>query len=197
MAIQQNVTLNTQRAFVFLKEMAITFDRPPDPPPGSMQHDLMSRLGAAHLSIRSWRISPIWENSGNTPTRRLMLNFACREFSEPIPKDFDFPYEAVPEPSFIGPKAITLGSGVRLGADLIDKLAEHGNHQLYVWGFADYDDVFENTARHRTEFCFRVEVTGSNSDGFPMLAFPLHDKHNGADHECYRQPAPYVEPQKA
>ncbi len=35
---------------------------------------------------------------------------------------------------------------------------------LYVWGRATYDDLFEGTTPHFFEFCHRVEVAGETPD---------------------------------
>jgi hypothetical protein len=29
-----------------------------------------------------------------------------------------------------------------------------GTHHYYLWGWVDYNDVFEDTPRRRSEFCF-------------------------------------------
>lgn len=185
----------TQRAFVFIKEIAVSFDRPPNPPPGSAKAMAMAAMSAAHMPIKTWRLYPVWENSGDTPTRRLMTNFQCRGFFGRIPSDFDFPDEGLPEPSFIGPKAVIRGNGILLSPDWLTEMGKHESAHFYIWGWADYDDVFNATPRHRTEFCFEIVRVGTDLNGFPVLQFPLHSRFNNADEECSRRPGPYVPPQ--
>ena len=43
--------------------------------------------------------------------------------------------------------------------------------QLYVWGRATYEDMFEGTKPHFFEFCYRVDVTGATPDN---VAAALH-----------------------
>ena len=189
--ISKTALLVTQRAFVFLKEMSATFDREAAPPPGSLKARLLDSLGTSHLPINTWHLSPVWQNSRSTPAQRLTISFGCREFFGAMPDDFDFAYLSPPDPSFLGPKAEVRGSGVLLSGDLLTQLNEHASRSFYVWGAADYDDVFGINPRHRTEFCFRVDIAGWDSNGLPVLIYPLHSRHNGAENECLYPPAPY------
>jgi hypothetical protein len=60
-----------------------------------------------------------------------------------------------------------------------------GTQYLYVWGWAEYDDVFAGTSRHRTEFCFRWTVGGNVRDAKKVSTrYNIHERHNGADEEC-------------
>jgi hypothetical protein len=68
-----------------------------------------------------------------------------------------------------------------------------GSQSLYLWGWAEYDDVFPGTPRRRTEFCYRIFVMGDPTDatvgnepGPQKVSFRwhLHNSHNGADGEC-------------
>ncbi len=59
---------------------------------------------------------------------------------------------------------------------------------MFIWGWADYDDVFAGTPRHRTEFCFRVEVI-AGSDGQALVTFPIYSQFNAFDEECSRGPS--------
>ena len=33
--------------------------------------------------------------------------------------------------------------------------------RVLIWGWAEYDEVFSDAKRHRTEFCYQLVVTGS------------------------------------
>jgi hypothetical protein len=60
-----------------------------------------------------------------------------------------------------------------------------GTQHLYVWGWAEYDDVFEGTPRHRTEFCHKWSVGGDPRNPTRVShRYAVHDKYNGADEEC-------------
>jgi hypothetical protein len=44
-------------------------------------------------------------------------------------------------------------------------------YRLFVWGWIDYDDVFEGTPRRRTEFCFDVEADERPDGGDTCIRF--------------------------
>jgi hypothetical protein len=69
-----------------------------------------------------------------------------------------------------------------------------GTHRMYIWGWADYDDIFQNTERHRTEFCTEILVTGSLSGAVPGLSFVTRTNYNGSDGQTMKKPTPYSPP---
>lgn len=174
----------TQRAFVFVKEVSVDISRGP------------RRVGAfgpaAPGPIRAWHVSPVWENSGTTPAQKMIMNFAAKDFDGAMPETFVFEESATPTRGFLGPKAIMHGRRESFRVELFNALTE-GKRHLYVWGWADYNDVFESTPRHRTEFCFEVLISPDQGDGENYVSFQLHNRHNGADNQCSRPPAPYTE----
>lgn len=66
-------------------------------------------------------------------------------------------------------------------------------HRVFIWGWADYDDIFDATPRHRTEFCCRVVVIPQNPAQM-MVRFETYRMHNGYDDDCFREPSPYAQP---
>jgi hypothetical protein len=36
--------------------------------------------------------------------------------------------------------------------------------RLFIWGWAEYSDVFKDTSLHRTEFCREVLITSMGKD---------------------------------
>jgi hypothetical protein len=181
----------TNRPFVFLKEIKTIFDRPPDDHPQSGSGQLMAKMGMTHHPIRSWTLLPIWENSGNTPTKSLIVNFCCHELKNELPLDNILPDTGRPSRSLIGPHSSITSEGKTLDGALINRLRDGQDCFIYVWGWAEYNDEFEGTERHRTEFCFRVVHTGVDRDGYPIMLFPMHTYHNAYDNECSRPPTPY------
>ena len=57
----------------------------------------------------------------------------------------------------------------------------------------DYNDVFDDTPRHRTEFCFDVTADDVEDRGQTYMRFPAHGRYNGADDDYVRRPRPYEE----
>jgi hypothetical protein len=67
--------------------------------------------------------------------------------------------------------------------------------EVFLYGWVEYDDVFEGTPRHRTEYCTQIVVEGDvtihtlpGNPEQPHVPFRYqgHKKHNGADEECIR-----------
>ena len=91
---------------------------------------------------------------------------------------------------FLGPKATTWTA--TLGLSIADLYGIwKGKKRSLVWGWVDYNDVFPDTARHRTEFCHEVIVIGDPRNP-AHITLRGYGQFNGADDECYRLPAPYV-----
>jgi len=174
----------TQRAFVFVKEVSVDISRGP----GGIGTYGGTTVGA----IRAWHVSPVWENSGTTPAQKMMMNFAAKDFAGVMPETFAFEESAAPTRGFLGPRAIMYGRRELFSASLFYDLIA-GKRHLYVWGWADYDDAFDNTPRHRTEFCFEVLILPDQGDGKNYVGFQPHHRYNGADKQCSRPPAPYSE----
>jgi hypothetical protein len=138
-----------------------------------------------------WRLRPCWINSGNTPTRNLLLYVHYELLDEPIQADYQFIRSTNERrPAMIAPKGL-IESLPRdfLGEDLV--AVKEGRKYLYVWGSAMYRDVFPNTIEHVTKFC----VVATNISGNPLepwdektnifdIAFVTFDRHNCADEEC-------------
>jgi hypothetical protein len=154
--------------------------------------------------IHTYRITMEVKNSGHTPTKGYYSHASWDGFLGDIPKDFTYPDKGVsgeePKPNvpgFIGP-----GENVSSGRLFIPiafmEAARQGHIRLYVWGWAEYDDVFVGTPPHRTEFCNEVVVTADpyvQGQEMPFglrIAFP----HIGADDECYHKARPRNERHK-
>lgn len=72
---------------------------------------------------------------------------------------------------------------------------QQGTEHIYIWGWVDYDDIFDGTERHRTEFCFELMIVGNPAANNPAnISTRTYRAHNGTDTECFRKPAPYVRP---
>jgi hypothetical protein len=88
----------------------------------------------------------------------------------------------------IGPNAVMHGNTVDLDIDILQKIRIGSTH-AYIWGWIDYDDIFANTNRHRTEFCLEIQVTGNPIYKEGGFAYRMHGPFNGFDEECYSKPS--------
>ena len=64
------------------------------------------------------------------------------------------------------------------------------DREWYFWGWVEYDDVFEGTSRHRTEFCFWVERVRFPQTGAMAMGLRPHSRFSAVDRDCLRPPEP-------
>jgi hypothetical protein len=146
--------------------------------------------------VQNHRISVILENGGKTPTRKAIVNINWELRDSNLPDDFSFPDGDLAEAAAIGARG-TFGTPGFFISNADAGLIVAKRKWLYIWGWIDYDDVFEGTPRHRTEFCFDVSPDEVPDKGNTYLRFPTHGRFNGVDGDCVRKPRPYKEPTQA
>jgi hypothetical protein len=61
-----------------------------------------------------------------------------------------------------------------------------GRLRAFLYGWVEYDDVFEK--RHRMEFSVRIHVIGDVSREDVSFGFPSFGKYNGIDNHCKYKP---------
>jgi hypothetical protein len=128
------------------------------------------------------RIQPIWQNVGETPTRRALNQINYFLDGTDIPDGFDFPDPSTPPfPTLLGNGQEMPYDGPSLSVPDFNQIATGQTH-FYVYGWFEYSDVFIDTPRHRSEFCAKL-VVGDNK-----WMFRNHSRFNGQDEDCYRQP---------
>jgi hypothetical protein len=140
-----------------------------------------------------WNFRPIFVNSGETPTRRLINGLeAITLLKEPTVEEF-FNGGGYQEPEkkissgIIGPKLKVNGGNISIEKEEIF-LAYTGIHFLYIFGFAEYNDVFVGTQRHRTEFCFRILVSKHPVTADMNCRYEFFGPYNGQDEDCHKKP---------
>jgi hypothetical protein len=174
--IVDSTMIATQRAYVVFREFQVN----------------VTRLSAIE-DIQSCTIQPIWENAGTTPTRNGRAHVNWRYFERAIPNDFDLAdfdemgnrvvsYDSY-LPLVIGPRGTSFSPVIVIEGSTIRNVRELQGRVL-IWGWAEYDDVFEGSRRHRTEFCYQMTVTGSMSSSH--IGFRQYRRFNGVDDECER-----------
>jgi hypothetical protein len=153
--------------------------------------------------MRGWQFIFSWKNSGSTPARRVLLHTSLHTLlrtnplTDPgdLPSDFDFPDTyGFREPTeqvrlSIGPQGEMASNPKTIDMFDLDE-AYSRRRRIFMYGWADYTDIFPKTPRHRTEFCFEIvtivkpdeELAGRS----PFLYF-AYGRHNGAEDECYRK----------
>jgi len=173
--ISERALIATQRAFVRVTNFPWLWRPDHDP----------ARVGKYWYDI-----TPIVENTGNTPTvgMKIAVDYALRD--TPLPDDFDFPYRAVPGDTIIGAKqSIGANNAVILDEDLV--AVQDGTKFFYIWGTITYHDVFEGTPIHTAEFCTQIgRILGNpldprdpnNPKGTTVeIGFRIYPKHSKMD----------------
>lgn len=167
--LAEDALVSGQRAFMFIREIKTVVHQ--DPETGRYQ----------------WSIHPIWANSGNTPTKGLSINTTYRLLDEPLPKDYDFPQSREDLiPTIAGPRSMVEAvSGAISSEDL--EAVQNGKKYFYIWGWAEYHDIFEGTRKHVTRFCNQlIQVDGHtaapiNEHNPIQMMFGFHAENNYAD----------------
>jgi hypothetical protein len=128
-----------------------------------------------------WQCVVIWENSGATPTQNLRMWMSWATFTQPIPTDFDFADRGDTSQqsiTIIPPRGQVTAPIFVLDRELAGALAA-GNLFTYIWGWAEYSDIFPNTPKRRTEFCVQVLVDFIGTDPPRMMVqFRHYPRHN-------------------
>jgi hypothetical protein len=135
----------------------------------------------------AYKIGALIENSGSTPTRGMRTCISFRRFGDDGPPA-DFQYPDGPD-SLPLPAPVVGGRSEIASAPMPFVAADLAAGNLYIWGWIEYSDVYENTPRHRTEFCVRVVVVGVDEDNDELrLQFSPFGPFNGAESDCMRKP---------
>ncbi len=162
-AAAEDALIKLQRAFVLLRDLSTEVDK---------------NSGGV---IQAVKFTARWENSGSSPTKWFLMRINLAYFDpnkEPIFVDQG---EWPSNHSVIGPRA--LANALSISTPNIDlRSVVDGTRNLFVWGWAEYDDIFVGTPRHRTEFCFQVLIQDDGTK--TSITTRQHSQHNGADEEC-------------
>ncbi|MBZ0147150.1 MAG: hypothetical protein K8F62_06350 [Pseudorhodoplanes sp.] len=170
-----------QRAYVFLREFRVNLVKNP-----------------LNEEIATCTIQPIWENTGATPTKNGRSHINWKFFERSIPSEFDFPdfdevgnrilsYDAY-KPLIVGPRATALAPLLDIEPGILRQVRD-AQGRVLVWGWAEYDEVFGDARRHRTEFCYQLVVTGSPAS---WVGFSQYKAYNGVDEDCAKKPTALV-----
>jgi hypothetical protein len=176
-SLVQEGLISAQRAYVFLREFQVALTKNP-----------------LNDEIQTCTIQPIWENTGTTPTRNGRGHVNWKYFERSVPADFDFAdfdelgnrilsYDSY-KPLIVGPRATALSPIISMEPAILRQVRDLQG-KLLIWGWAEYDEVFADSKRHRTEFAYLVVVSGSPASHVGFSQFKLH---NGVDEDCTKQP---------
>ncbi len=130
-------------------------------------------------------------NSGTTPTKnlRMHVSFSYGDSPTPDPTFPDYWEPGLPHTynrTVLGPKSDFDLFGQPIPNRMIVAIRDEGKHMFY-WGWAEYWDVFDDTLKHLTEFCYELHVTRGAE--VPPPPAGTHNVNLGWDHcehyNCY------------
>jgi hypothetical protein len=165
--------ITSNRAFVFLSKF-----------------DLIPVVAADHTSVVAWEINPVFENTGGTPTVNLMIKINSQLVATDPPTD-EFPPDYEDEPINIGtvirPRATATVRGPTIPVEHIDMIAAK-SQKFFIWGWAEYKDIFKGTSCHRIRFLNTMVPSGNyrarpGSEGMPLRLI-LVGRFNEPDDNC-------------
>jgi hypothetical protein len=137
-------------------------------------------------------ITPVWRNSGTTPTRSMRNYTNWKSFNGEPPASFGFPDQdkdgnsvtdsgPFTQPAFIGPGETMAAQSMVIPLDLLNAAAA-GRMRIFVWGWSKYQDVFGT--KHILRFCNEVRVKALSSEGKLAISFPIYQRNNCTDEDC-------------
>ena len=101
-----------------------------------------------------------------------------------IPADFGFPDSSQFGYGGIGPNGEMQTPTVFIEAKKLETIEPR--QEWYFWGWIEYDDIFEGTFRHRTEFCFNIERIRFPETGEVAMGLRPYPRFNAMDGDCLR-----------
>jgi len=149
-------------------------------------------------TIIDYRLNVNIANSGKTPAKNYTCIANLVVFDGDMPAGFRFPdrtHQDLPEKgTTIGPQARTYFQIDFFVQDAIDVF--EGRKKAFVYGWLEYDDIFPDSPRHRTEFCLWIEVYADPRHSIqvvygkppPILTVRAYNRYNSYDDDCVYRP---------
>jgi hypothetical protein len=157
----------TQRALVLTQRATVIAGEPR----AVWLRDAGDRLVGCRLLVS-------WHNVGPTPTRNMIAAVAGQATDRPPPRTGAMPKaDARQQPVIVGPNAEINSAYVNLPIGLVADILARRAYYLFA-GWAEYNDVFDRTPRHRVEFCYWVEFDGEPESDKIEARFHIHGAHN-------------------
>jgi hypothetical protein len=152
---------------------------------------------SSRSGIVDYRISLNVVNSGRTPARAYTSHVNLAVFDGPIPSNFRFPDREPHEQraeSVLTPQMITV---LQIDLFIQDAVAAFERRKTpLIYGWIEYNDIFPDSRRHRTEFCMLVEVFADPREvpiviqgpGIPIVSARPWGRYNRQDDDCLYRP---------
>ena len=164
------------RAYVTIQSIQMNTHRHPSTFPGT---EFWRR--EVEGAIHTYEFTPILRNGGQTPAINATVNSTLRRFAEGVPDTFEFSDGGEQSGGVVGPHTEWYAPPVFASAGII---SPDDAATWLLWGAVEYDDIFSGSARHRTEFCFRVHIKRMPVTGETWIGFIPYPRYNNVDWGC-------------
>jgi hypothetical protein len=168
--ISREALISTERAFAFMERINST----------PVQANFIDSY-----TVSEWHLQPQWRNTGKTATVRAVncinvWNGPSGIADGPEAEAFTYPDYGSAEAIMLAPGAEMHGLLIKIPVDQLREVRAE-TRRIFVWGWIEYDDVFAETARHRSQFCMKLEVIGDPAQKGEPFKYRLHGPFNGFD----------------
>ncbi len=133
----------------------------------------------AQSNVGGYRLIPLWTNGGNTPTKGLIVRTNWTSRAGDLPDGYRYDYAKRGTVMVLGPHVEAGSDIIEIGANEMSA-AMDGAETIFVWGRADYLDIFPKTKPHHTRFCYRLVASRTPNDGAD-IGFAHYGAYNDAD----------------
>lgn len=159
--IAERALISTERAFVFVEDFVPDFSFTP-----------------RQLQINYFRVKPRWRNNGTTPTKDMTVSVNWTHWPGESVTGIGIYPEGRTKRMFLAPQAVEWSEAVEIPAEVATQ-ALQGKQKLFIWGRVDYDDIFDGTSRHFTEWCYQIHIF--ESGGRVDTQFVAFSDYNRSD----------------
>jgi hypothetical protein len=114
----------------------------------------------------------------------MRINISFRGPDGSLPPDFPYKYGGDSQPFFLAPKASAFSEPLQIPAGHVNAIIANVNAgfggvpKMFIWGRADYFDVFDKP--HFVEWCFRIRFDRHDGKNL-MVRFLHYGEHNRSD----------------
>lgn len=141
------------RAYVTARDVHLFLHREPS---------YMGAYGVVEGNVHTYALAAILHNGGQTPATNITINVSCQKLAKPLQNDFAFPDSDRFGYGVIGPQ-----SEMHAPVSLIrerDIEPIEAAFDWYLWGWVEYNDIFEGTGPTPDRILFpdRSKALGSN-----------------------------------
>jgi hypothetical protein len=149
--------------------------------------------GVRNEMVIAFRMEVLFTNAGNTVAKNFIGNTTVAVFDGQMPDSFNYPDRGAVQPlrGVCGPRVTMVFPAEIAIQDIVD--IQQGRKEGFVYGWVEYNDIFEATRRRRTEYCAKIRVVGDPHTSRPIgnpspLSFEVYGPYNGTDEDCFHQP---------